>query len=396
MARWVLIAGLLLLAGNLYVGDLVAAERSGKAGNGRNYTLGLGISAISDDNLYITSSDEERDLLIEYAPSFDYSLNRGGHNYSFSYLGQLGYHQDNKDDDYEDHTLKGAGKFQFRGNARLELGIDLISGHDGRGTAGSEARPFVSDDPDVYDRRQFSALVGYGRSDTLLGVDIYATAYDKEYRNNRTETLERDHDSATLGTVFYFRATGKSRWLLEYRQLAVDYDAATFAIKLDSDEKSLLAGFTWDLTGLTTGTAKIGRTDKDFDGNVATDQDTTSLEARLDWTPRTQDRLYLDIFRGFRETDGVGDAVQTERTLLGWNHSWNSRLVTDVTYVHLEEEFDPTPRWDRTDWLTLSASYHFRKSIDLIFETTHTFRDSHRPLIDYQRAIYSLTVQLNM
>lgn len=364
--------------------------------NGRNYSAGIGISVLSDDNVYTESSSEDTDLITEYSPSFDYLLNKDGNEYAFSVNGKFGDYNQSKDDDYEDYTFKGGVKLALGSSGRLELGFDQTRDHDDRGTQGSEFNPFVSDDPDVYDRQQISALLGFGQSDTTFGIDVYGRTFDKEYQNNRTETLERDYDRTTIGTIFYFRASGKSRWLLEYRLDDIDYDIAVNTASLDGEESAWFVGFTWELTGVTTGTAKIGRSQKEFDVAGLRDQDATSVEVGLDWTPQAQDKVYVDVNRGFRETDGFGDAILTQRVALGWNHAWNGHFASDVKFVHLEEEYDPTLRWDRTDFVTLSATYNLRRSLDVIMATTHTFKDSHTQFIDYERAQYSLTVQLGI
>jgi hypothetical protein len=187
---------------------------------------------------------------------------------------------------------------------------------------------------------------------------------------------------------------------------AANYDYAednpTPAVEtLDSSETRYYLGVKWEATAQTTGTAKIGQYSKDFDDDVIDDIDGEfAWDIKLDWTPTENDKITARTGSYIRETEGSGAAIETQDIYLSWVHFWLERLSTKASYRTADDDhgqFSPTfRREDTTDTLEISATYNFKRWMDVSLRYNTESRSSNGEAFEYDRDIIALDFDFSL
>jgi polysaccharide biosynthesis protein VpsM len=104
---------------------------------------------------------------------------------------------------------------------------------------------------------------------------------------------------------------------------------------------------------------------RDYNSNARSNDDAFSWEVDLTYMPRTYSRFNLGTRRFFDETNGVGNAVDTQEVSLSWNHDWSTQSKTDVSVVFANEDYTESDRQDDSYAAQALYTYAFRRWADL-------------------------------
>lgn len=347
-----------------------------------------GIAVGRDDNLFLSPNNEKASTVVIPAVGFRIDARRPGMVFQATYDGQLGRYIDSKEDNYSDHAVRGSLDTAFSERNFLRVGLDVIRGHDSRG---STDRP-LSNSPDVYRLVNAGATYAYGAPGAQGRVEVFGSTSHRDYTNNREFTAISDRITNDFGGAFYWRVAPKTYALVESRKTIINYEIFNPS---GGEEIRYYAGVSWEATAATTGTLKFGQLQRKFDGDIPKAK-FTSWEGIIDWAPRTYSKFEFVTSRQTQESTGLGDFILTSAYGLNWNHAWNSVLSTNVAARYQKDEYQGFDRTDTTKSLGFKVGYRFRRWLTLGAEYNFITRDSNSSIYEYDRNLYLLTATASM
>jgi len=352
---------------------------------------GVGLDIIHDDNVFTTSSNEKSSWITVLKPVFLLEAKKRDQVFSLSYKGAIGFYDSTPGDDYDDHNFRAEADMQISSRSALNVSAGYKLGHDPRG---SNDRP-ISNSPDKWHASDIGGVFAYGSEGAKGKVELEGQYTEKRYDNNRVFTRGFDRDDTTGGATFYWKVMPKTSLLLQAKNTDIDYTLGTST--QDNDNYWYMAGVTWDATAKTSGTVKVGYTEKDFDSSTREDQDGIGWQAEVQWKPLTRSTVDFGFSRGFNESTGIGDTTETTDYSAAWSHDWTSRTSTGVNLSYIEDEYQGgSTREDETFGLSLNASYQFRRWLGVNAVYNYTDRDSNTSNQEYDRNQFMLNFLLTL
>lgn len=340
-----------------------------------------------DDNIFSSETGEVDSLITVIKPSVQFIAEQENDAYRLTYALEDGTYQDSSADNYTDHSLVGEAILELNSRNRLDLTASYLKEHEDRGS--NDSADLGS--PDRYTDKVLSGTYRYGAEDAKGNVEVKASFLDHQF--DKVQNAGRDRDNVLVGATFFYRVAPKTSALFEVRQEDIDYDLASST--LDNTERKYLAGAKWDATAKTSGTAKLGYSEKDFDSATHQDQDGISWEVGVRWAPRTYSTFDLNTSQEFEETSGAGDAIDTETLSLAWTHAWNERVSTNAMLSHMNEDYvgnGAGAREDETDTVTLGVNYELQRWLSVNLAYTNTDTESNVAGESYDRNQVMLTL----
>jgi hypothetical protein len=340
------------------------------------------------DNLFREDDDEKDTGFTVARPRLQTWVEQGLNTYSFTYeLADFRYF-DSSDDDFTDHTFNLDLHHEFNARNMVNVIGEYYAGHEERGTGLSEGLAELIDEPVEIDRAIFGGDYTYGSKASRGRVRLGAKATDHEYQNFDSTTRFRDRERYDYSGAFFWKVAPRTDATVELRYIDTEYDRtnpADPAGTLDSEEINYLVGVLWEATAQTSGSVKVGYYDREYDSGERSDDDGFSWEVDVTYKPRTYSRLNLESKRYFEETNGLGDAVDTNQTSLSWDHDWNTRSSTGMRFMVGTEDYTGSAREDDLYGIEASYIYALRRWVDLGVGYRYEDRDSDLSLFDYTR-----------
>lgn len=352
-----------------------------------------------DDNFFSTSANEEDDTITVLSPSVQLIAEDGLNAYRLTYQVSQGMHQDHSSDNYTDHNLSADAHLEFSQRSVLDLNAAYNKGHEARGTGLSASGGIANsiDAPLEYDTQTVGFSYIYGAPDATGRIQVYGEHLDREYQNFRSVTEGRDDTEVTLGAVFYYQIMPKTSLLFEARNKDIDYDLDP-ANSLDSETRKYFVGATWEGTAKTTGTVKVGVSEKDFDSASRKDFTSSSWEASVRWAPRTYSVVDISTSRSAAESTGNGNFIDTKSYNVNWNHAWSDIINTDLGLGLTNETYEGAAdgREDDTTSVNMGLNYDMRRWLTFGLNYTYSDIDSNLANTDYSKNLVMLTINASL
>lgn len=367
-------------------GSALAIEAASMNLGGMQFTPTLKLSESYDDNFRQVGTNEESTWITAINPTFELAAQDRLNIYKLTYSFNSEFFHSSSDDNNTDHHLDADAHMEFSARSRL----DLNAGYDRMEDVADTEVDGVNDKYHTYN---IGGTYGYGAESATMQFELGANHKWLRYDNNGlNEDLDRDTTSFT-GTAYY-RLAPKTRALAELRY--TDYDYKLSSSTLDSDAVAYLLGVTWDATARTTGTAKFGWTEKDFDSAARDEADSSMWEVGVTWKPRTYSAFTLETSRGLNEgSEGAEDYIETTRTSLNWNHAWSNRVSTDVNYAFTDEQYE-TDREDETDTFAVGVNYDLRRWLSVGAGYKYQDVESTVASENYDRNLYQIKLTMGL
>jgi polysaccharide biosynthesis protein VpsM len=349
---------------------------------------------IHDDNLFRLNTVERDTWIAVFSPELTYELKSNKSLFLMHYDFEAGEHFSSHDDDYTDHIARI--EYEYQPTSRIFTAVrgEFVDTRDPRGTGASEGAAVVVTEPDAYHTFGILGEAGYGSEQAKARFEVDMGYKTKQYDNNRATTFVRDRDDFYGSGRFYYRIKPKTNAVLEFRATNFNYDRdAVGTPGLDSTLFKYLAGVTWDATFKTTGYAKIGWIDKQFDSSARQDDDDVLWEFGTEWRPRTYSTFNLSTQRDYTETNGTGDFIQEDTIDFSWVHQWRERISSYVNFTYGQDDYT-TAREDDRYLAGVGVNYDMRRWVKLGAGYTYDERDSNVNTFDYDRNLFELTALL--
>ena len=359
------------------------------------------IVTLHDDNLFLSDKNELSTLVGIVSPAVKFSLQDNIKKLTLDYQIEAGFHENSSQDDYVDQKLLGIFVFNPTDRIKTELRAEYLDEHDARGTERTEGfgaiGPDTTLDPDEWHSYSIGGLLSYGTPNATGRVEVESSYVTKEYDNNRLFTFDRDRNDFKLRGTFFYKIWPKTRLLFEIKQTVFDYEKnAIGQASLDSTGRDYLLGVAWDATYKTTGFAKFGLSEKDFDSDLRDDNDQFKWEIGVKWMPRSYSTVDITTVRRQDETNGIGDSIDVAEFKVSWNHLWRHRISSTVEFFFAEDDFNSTRREDSRFMTSLKLNYDWRRWARISVGYQYEENDSNVSTFDYQRNLFGFAVNITL
>ena len=373
-----------------------------------------------DDNVASSNIDDVNSWATIYEPSVSFKRNFGEfgiNNYQLDYVLVHGAYHASDQDTYTDHDISGKVNYELNSRHRFVVQAGYIDSHDERGSRFSIGSGDQLATPDTFEQLYGSIEYNFGVVEADMRLQFEYGFLDNDYDSRIIadengdpfdRTRERDRRSDQFVGRMLYRIGAATDLTLEAANLDIDYDyTATPENELSSTESRILAGVKWEATALTTGYAKVGYKEKDFDLTSRDNHYGFEWEAEVEWEPKTYSRFKLSTGRSTQETNGEGFflpgqtgegyyVVNTTHSL-AWIHDWNNRFSTETSYSYIEDIYrgdDGDLRDDDNSGLLVKAYYDMNYWLSFTLEYVNNDRNSTRNDFEYDRELITLGVRV--
>ncbi|WP_394220702.1 outer membrane beta-barrel protein [Alteromonas gracilis] len=304
-------------------------------------------------------------------------------------------------DDYTDHFVEASGEYELNSRHRLNAIAQFEDGHEERGTGFSLGLGTAIDTPDRYISTSIGGEYSYGAVTSDGMLTFKANRETLDYDRSEQVYLIRDRVKNLVGAEFGYRIGPATTALLDVSQTYVRYDNQIGIVTRDSDETRILLGLRWESTAATTGFAKVGYKEKDFEAAERSTFYGTDWEVGIDWQPLSYTSFRFSTSADTRETNGEGNFIRHRGFDVSWNHEWLNRLTSSVRVSRATDEYiltgeDIENRDDEFMNYMASLNYQARRYLSFSLFYQLADRDSNRELIGYDRNVVGISAEVTL
>lgn len=362
----------------------------------------LEVEARHVDNLFRSESNEQSSWVLDTRPRIQAWLQDGVNTYSLAYELRDSIYASSHDDDFTDQVVNLDVHHEFNMRNALGLNAEYYDGHEERGTGLSEGGlAYLIDEPVELERTRYGGKYRYGSTQAKGRLELGYQFQGTDYQNFSDFSQFRDRERDTIDGALFWRVAPRTDLLAEVRYLDTSYDASDQIDgngSLDSEEFNYYLGVKWDATGKTDGSVRLGWYERDYGSSQRSSDDGFSWEADVNYRPRSYSTLNFSTRRFTQETNGLGNAVNTEEYAAAWNHEWSGRSSTYLALVLADDDYRGSRRHDERLDLEASYRYALRRWLDLSGGYRYEDRDSDKDvrLLDYQRNVFFIKAELSL
>lgn len=364
-------------------------------------TVDLGLHF--DDNLTKTTSNKIDSWSLLVSPQLNLQSSFGSNQLNLAYRFRSEAFFSSNEDNYTDHFLLADLDLEFDARNRLKVGIELEDGHDERGSSFSIGSGQNLAEPDQYKQTQFDALYSYGAFNADGRLELNFNIRDLDYDIESERYRARDRQFASITGTFLYRVGATTDITFDIQQTEVDYKFALDAMNpLDSTIREYLVGVKWEATAKTSGFAKVGYEEKDFDSALRKDFGGFDWSAGVVWEPTEYASIELFTGADTNETNGEGNFIRGRTHSVQWRHEWLERLRSKATVTWNNDRYEGQLveglgiRSDDNFSLNTSVYYQFRRWLNFEVGYRYSERDSNRNLIDFDRNQFVLNALVTL
>ena len=346
--------------------------RSMEMGPGKLYPE-LTLITSYDDNLTSSAFSEIETFGLLVSPHLTYEIKNSKNRYLFEgELTSMTYEGSGQDDYLNNRFQLG---YEYTPTKRTFAGIrgEYFKSHDARGTEQTEGVGELARSPDRWHHFLVEGNGSYGSQKSKGRAELDIGYISKDYDNHRERTFVRDRDDTYANARFYYRVMPKTSVVLEGRFTNINYDQDPVKVprasvdssssSLDSNMYEALIGVTWKSTYKSTGFAKFGYINKDFDSGSRKDSDGFNWNVGIEWQPKTFSRFNFSTSRSYNETDGFGDYTESDTIAASWNHQWHKlspKLGTTVDVSYTENTFPGSDSGREDDLFSVGVAINYK------------------------------------
>jgi len=364
----------------------------------------LNVSLLKDSNVTRSSDNEIDSWVTVINPKLSFGKQIGENLISVGVNASKGIYRSSEEDDYNDYQLFAKGELEFDRRNRIAGSLVHTSGHDERGTAYTVGFGDLLIKPDEYTNNSFEATYSYGAMTASANIDVNFMLRDIDYEVDVlafNPSRLRDRKEKSLGSTFYYGVSPSTDLLIDVNYALADYTGNIANIaSLDSETKSVLVGAKWETTAASSGFAKIGYQEREFDASSRTGFSGLKWDAGVSWNPIERTVFEFSTASDTQETNGQGNYIRRKDYVANWRHEWLDRFNTVASISYSEDSYEggTVPRTDKINEFKVAADYQFRRWLKLITAVSYLDRNSDSTLVnfDYNRSLISFTAQVSL
>jgi hypothetical protein len=348
-----------------------------------------------NDNVTLANTNRVTSAITVLSPALLAELKGGTTAFRASYLGNYGWYASSSADNYQYHELRGGADFDFSVRSALRLNAEYLMKSDPRGT--NIASTGVTK-PNEWNQAGLSGIYSYGAQGAQGRIEAEGGYFQKRYTNNRVVTETLDYDLSRYGGTFFWRVGPKTEWLIQAQHIDTDYNSSLSV--QDNKENRFLTGLKWEATALTTGTAKVGYSQKKYTSSGAAINNVKGgiWEVGVRWSPLTYSVVDFSTGKNFNDSQGgLGSTYVTNKYYnLAWTHAWTERIRSILSGSYMTDNYSGIVRNDSVSQVGLKMTYDMRRWLMFGAEYQYTERDSSLLGADYKKNVFLLSVRATL
>lgn len=362
----------------------------------------LTVTQVYDTNIYLSNEnleEEQNSNITIINPSLHFKAQDRSREYTSSLSFTSGTYSETRagDDDYLDYRLSVAGKFPVLTRQTLFLDAGRDSLHDNRGTAFTAGAAAQVEEPDEYKQDNVGIKYHLGDGKSKMALELGLKHSDKRYTNNKLTTGTRNFQALSIDGKYIYRTQSKLESFVQLSRKDIDYridnpvpglNVQTF----DGTQNSGYLGLQWKTTAKTTGSVKVGSTNKEFDDPSVEDIDGTKAWGLSIYYQATQRaKLNINSTSTLYENEGTGNARESQLYSAGWSQAWPRQLTSNLVYSLTQDVHSGSEREDDTSTLNFNLAYNFRRWMDIRIGHTSVTRESSLTAFEYEKNVYRIS-----
>lgn len=342
-----------------------------------------------DNNIFSQESNTRSSGIFTIAPRATFLLDDGVNNYQLDVGVESGTFIDSPNDDYVTGDVAFISHLESSSRSRFDIALVASAGLEPRGTGLTEGIGDIVEEPFIYNEQSAELTYEYGGLASSGRIKFMGRYYNKNYNNFEEVTQYRNFDESTLGSTFFYSTNSRLDALIELKGRVITYDA-TQTVSLDSTVYSTLVGLTWEATALTSGTFKIGQEQKNFSDSSRENFKGLSWQGNVEWKPLTYSTITVNTSRSTLDPNRIGDYLLESVYGASWQHAWNEKIISTISYSYVEGDYSGVYRVDETNNLAADISYQFKRWLGVALFVEYTDKDSTNETIIFDKNIVGL------
>lgn len=384
----------------LFHTSLVAQEEAGSIDlGGFELFPSLTVTHASDGNVTRSATGEIDSWKRIVSPEAVLLNDFNGNLFQLGYRLERGDYFSSAQDNYTDHFVSGLVDYEMNSRHRAKITAEYEDGHDDRGTAFSIGTGNVLETPDEYKALDGELVYSYGALTADARLDFILGYRDLDYDRTEEIYLARDRDFVTVGGIFYYQVAPATDMVIDVSQTEVTYDYVIDGDETrDSTNSSILVGLEWETTAATSGFAKIGYQEKEFDSALREKFSGFDWELGVTWQPVDRSTIEFSTSSDSDETNGEGNFIQRRSYGAQWRHQWLDRVSTSASFAFVDDTYEGSvnAREDDITLLRASVEYEFRRWLTFELAYQYDERESNQEIIDYDRNLISIGIKATL
>ena len=329
----------------------------------------LTLSEEYDDNVFAVSDDEDDDLITLVEPVVRIESNFPRHRLAFEAGGEVAFHINEEDEDYEDFYGAAEGTLDITRNSNLTAGIEAGRDHEGRDD--------VEDDPtdDLSEFYSYRSDLSFYQAFNRLNFRVGGNAQRRAY----TDVEEADRDvnvyNAILRTGFYVSPRINPFIQGLYNIQRRDQTPDDAGVDRDSEGWGASAGAEFSFTELLVGELGFGYRYQTFEDDDLDDESGFGFNGGLSWLPTQLTTVSLTAGSDFEPTDTDGAESRFRNFgLLEVDHELLRNVILNGLVGYSRDDFEGIDRIDDTFDVGAGISYLLNRNFSIDGGYTFTKR----------------------
>lgn len=389
------------------IGKACAIEPHSFDVGGFDFTPQIKAKQSYNDNYLYRDDDELESWITILNPQFSFSQTRNLDLYQFNVdLKNINYWE-NSDDSFTNVSISGLSALDLGTRHKLNLQGSYLLGHEERGKGWSIGFADNLKEPTPYDELKAKLVYTYGATTAQANLalsyrysqidwdSLYIDDLNIDPRDTDIDfTAERNHDIHEFGSTFYYKtgAFTKFTFNLTWGEVTYDERPPYGEPSKDSENTAAFLGFEWQGSAMTTGYAKVGYSNKNFDTKFRDDTDGFRWKVGVIWKPLTYSNFDFSTAKRVEESKGQGSYIENTNYNLAWHHQWLERIATKVAISFSDDDYGDTNREDENTFYSATVYYSMWRNLDFSATFKNAERESNIKAVEYTGNIFEIGV----
>lgn len=335
------------------------------------------------DNVFYQNNNQIRGSdYVALKPELSITGKRNTKDFYLFYQGDYRHYnnQQIKEDSYDDHLFYGAFDWELGIRHHLRLSSSYKLGHEARGSGATKGFYFYPDHASV-NQATFSdfnithelatqnsnllAQYTYGakgaKGNLIFELQRNELDYDvlDSYDPIFQDYLKNEESVETRASIdFRHQITGRTR--LDYSLMYKTFDYLD--PERDNDEYIALISFISELRGKSKLEARVYYLENKL---AITSNSSVNWSILYQWKPVDYSTFIVKSSSEAKENDNTGDYIQSYQNSVTWKHEFLGHVSSDITYNHINDEYQIKDNKEKYDYLDFRLGYLFRPNVEL-------------------------------
>lgn len=335
------------------------------------------------DNVFYQNNNQIRGSdYVALKPELSITGKRNTKDFYLFYQGDYRHYnnQQIKEDSYDDHLFYGAFDWELGIRHHLRLSASYKLGHEARGSGATKGFYFYPDHTSVNQatfsdfnithelatqNRNLLAQYTYGakgaKGNLIFELQRNELDYDvlDSYDPIFQDYLKNEESVETRASIdFRHQITGRTR--LDYSLMYKTFDYLD--PERDNDEYIALISFISELTGKSKLEARVYYLENKL---AITSNSSVNWSILYQWKPVDYSTFIVKSSSEAKENDNTGDYIQSYQNSVTWKHEFLGHVSSDITYNHINDEYQIKDNKEKYDYLDFRLGYLFRPNVEL-------------------------------